>query len=345
NRNFYNGQRATSEATIQLTELGMMRGERLVALDFIPANYNPATKSLDVTLATNVDIRFVNADYIATSELKGKAYSPVFASAMASSVWNYQDTRISLMRYPVGYVIITPASFIPALQPFVDWKTREGYAVSVNTIESIGNSTTAIKTFMQNLWNSATTTNPAPSYLLIVGDVAQVVSNSGTTGSHPTDLNYVRLQGNDFMPEMYFGRFSATTPDEVTNQVNKTLLHEQYAMPDDSYLQDSVLIAGMDSYYAQTHGNGQINYATQNYFNTSHGIDAHTYLYPTSGSSLTAIRNDVSAGAAYVNYTAHGGVTDWSDPNFTISHINQLQNTNKYPVVVGNCCLTSKFDS
>jgi hypothetical protein len=53
---------------------------------------------------------------------EGKAYSPVFASTMAGSVWNYQDNRVSLMRYPVGYVIITPASFVPALQPFVDWK-------------------------------------------------------------------------------------------------------------------------------------------------------------------------------------------------------------------------------
>ncbi|MCB5267672.1 MAG: C25 family cysteine peptidase [Candidatus Cloacimonetes bacterium] len=344
NRDFYNGSRSTTENMIQISELGMMRGERLFALDFVPVNYNPATKSLDIVVSTQVDIRFVNADHVSSATLKARTRSVVFESALSSSIWNYPATRTTLLTYPIGYVIITPQSFIPALQPFIDWKTREGYNVNVTTIESIGNSTSSIKSFMQNLWNSATPQNPAPSYLLIVGDVAQVAANSGSTGSHPTDLNYVRLEGTDYMPEMYFGRFSATTPAEVTNQVNKTLQHEQYSMPDDSYLQEAVLIAGMDSYYAQTHGNGQINYATQNYFNAAHGINTHAYLYPNSGSNAANIRADVSAGAGYVNYTAHGGETNWSDPSFTIPHINALQNQNKYSFVVGNCCLTSKFD-
>lgn len=346
NRSFYNGNRSTALPAVIIEELGMLRGERLFALDFIPANYNPQTKSLDIVVSTDVEIIFSGADHAATSSLKAKTNSPAFNSALASTVWNYQDTRTSLMRYPIGYVIITPQNFIPALQPFVDWKTKEGYNVTVTTIESIGNVHNNIKNYMQGLWNSATPQNPAPSYLLIVGDVAQVVSGTSTTpGTHPTDLHYVRLQGTDYMPEMYFGRFSATTPAEVTNQVNKTLMHEMYAMPDDSYLAHTVLIAGVDSYWATTHGNGAINYATQRYFNAAHGITSHTYLYPASGSSATQIRADVSNGAGYVNYTAHGDVTNWSDPSFTISHINALQNQNKYSFVVGNCCLTSKFDA
>jgi hypothetical protein len=345
NRDFYNGNRATSEAVIQIQELGMLRGERLFAVDFVPVNYNPATRNLDVVLQTQVDISFVGADHLATAELKARTYSPAFDPALAASVWNHQPTRTSLLQYPIGYVIIMPANFQAAMQPFVDWKTREGFDVTVATIESIGNSTSQIKSYMQGLWDAATPQNPAPSYLLIVGDVAQVVSNSSqTTGSHPTDLHYLRLEGTDYMPEMYFGRFSATSTTQVTNQVNKTLMHQQYSMPDDTYLSKSVLIAGMDSYYASTHGNGQINYASENYFDAAHGITSNTYLYPQSGSNASNIVSNVSDGRGYVNYTAHGGTTDWSDPNFTINNINSLQNQNEYSFVVGNCCLTNKFD-
>ncbi len=346
NRDFYNGNRSTSEATIQLTELGMLRGERLFALDYVPMNYNPAEKSLDIVLTTQVDIDFVGADHRATRELKAKTLSPAFSSALASTVWNYEAPRTSLVRYPTGYVIISPSSFLTALQPFIDWKTREGYDVTVATIESIGNSTSQIKSYMQGLWNAATPESPAPSYLLIVGDVAQVATNASTISgaTHPTDLQYVRLQGNDYIPEMYFGRFSATSAAQVTNQVNKTLMHEQYTMPNDSYLGKTVLIAGHDSYWASTHGNGQINYATQNYFNAAHGITSNTYLYPASSSSASAIVADVSDGRSYVNYTAHGYTDEWSNPNFSISNINSLQNQNEYSYVVGNCCLTSKFD-
>lgn len=344
-RDFYNGNRSTTEATIHIEELGMMRGERLFSLDFVPMNYNPSTRSLDIVLTTQVEISFVGSDHLATSEIRAKTRSAAFDGVLASSVWNYERTRTSLMRYPTGYVIISPAAFLDAMQPFIDWKTIEGFDVTVATIESIGNSTNQIKNYMQGLWDSASAENPAPSYLLIVGDVAQVATGSSSTfGTHPTDLHYVRLQGTDYLPEMYFGRFSATTPAQVTNQVNKTLMHQQYSMPDDNYLSKTVLIAGVDSYWAPTHGNGQINYATQNYFNEAHGISSNSYLYPQSASSASAIVANVSDGRGYVNYTAHGGTTDWSDPSFTISNINSLQNENEYSFVVGNCCLTSKFD-
>ena len=48
-----------------------------------------------------------------------------------------------------------------------------------------------------------------------------------------------------------------------------------------------VLVAGVDASMAPTYGNGQINYATDNYFNISNGINTHTYLYGT-GSPITS---------------------------------------------------------
>ncbi|MCB5286232.1 MAG: C25 family cysteine peptidase [Candidatus Cloacimonetes bacterium] len=345
NRDFYNGEYASNESLIQISELGMMRGERLFALDFVPINYNPASKSLDVVLSTEIELSFVGADHAATAELKAKTYSPAFEGAFASTVWNHQATRSTVLRYPMGYLIILPANFNAAMQPFIDWKTREGFNVTVATIESIGNTTNQIKTYIQGLWNDATVQNPAPSYLLIVGDVAQVRSNTSTTfGSHPTDLHYVRLQGTDYMPEMFFGRFSATSVAQVTNQVNKTLMHEQYTMPNDDYLAKTVLIAGHDASWAPTHGNGQIAYATQNYFNIAHGITSNNYLYPTSQNSAAPIIANASEGRGYINYTAHGDVGEWYSPKFTIANVNSLQNLNEYSFVVGNCCLTSKFD-
>ncbi len=346
NRDFYNGRASTEETLIKIEELGMLRGERLFALDFAPVNYNPASKRLDVVLSTEVEISFIGSDQAASAELKAKTFSPAFEGAFSSTIWNHQATRSTLLRYPMGYVIVLPANFVAAMQPFVDWKTREGYDVTVATVESIGNTTTQIKTYMQGLWNNATVENPAPSYLLIVGDVAQVPAFSSTISgnTHPSDLQYVRLQGTDYMPEMYFGRFSATSVAQVTNQVNKTLMHEQYTMPNDDYLAKTVLIAGHDSYWAQTHGNGQIAYATENYFNTAHGINSNNYLYPASQSSASAIVSNVSEGRGYVNYTAHGYMDEWSNPKFSISNVNSLQNENQYSFVVGNCCLTSKFD-
>ena len=345
NREFYSSSAWTEDSPVSVTELGYMRGYRLFALDFVPVRYNPANSTVEVIYNAEIKVDFVGSDLIASQELMERTYSPAFASMLSGTILNPPDTRVSLNRYPMSYLIITPPNFVNAMQPFVNWKKQEGFNVIVATTTETGTTANAIKTYMQNLWNAATTENPAPSYLLIVGDVAQVPSNNGTTGSHVTDLPYVRLQGTDFVPEMYFGRFSATTEAEVTNQVNKTLMHEMYTMPSDAYLSQVVMIAGADASWAPTHANGQINYGTNNYFNTAHGITSNTYLYPASQSSDAAIVANVSEGRGYVNYTAHGSETSWADPTFTIANINSLQNVNESSVVVGNCCLTSAFNT
>ncbi len=344
-REFYNGPAWTDYSSLSVTDLGYMRGERLFALDFVPVRYNPGSGQIEVIHSAEVRVDFIGGDPAATQDLRDRYYSPAFASDLSALVLNPQSERTSLNRYPMGYLIITPESYVAALQPFVEWKSREGFNVTVATTAQTGSTASAIKAYIQNIWNTATTANPAPTYLLIVGDVAQVPSNSGTTGSHITDLTYVRLQGTDFLPEMYFGRFSAITAAEVTNQVNKTLMHEQYTMPSDAYLGETVLIAGVDSNFGNSHANGQVNYGINNYFNTAHGINSHNYMYPASGSSESAILGNINAGVGYVNYTAHGNETTWADPSMSISNINAMTNTNKYPVVIGNCCLTNAFNT
>lgn len=356
NREFYNGAKYTTEPSVRIEEIGMMRGTRLVAVDYVPVQYNPASGQLEVITSAVVEIEFRGADWAATQQMYEKYYSSAFEPMLAQSVLNYEPSRISLDRYPLGYIIIAPSSYFATLQPFVDWKIKQGYNVNLVSTTETGTTTTAIKAYLQNIWNNATTTNPAPSYLLLVGDTPQIPAWTGSTsGGHVTDLNYVRLQGTDYVPEMYFGRFSATTVAQVQAYVDKTLQYAMYTMPDPSYLSHTVLIAGVDSYYASSHGNGQINYGKNNYFGESsapnwvpygpYNIRNHMYYYPASGSADAQILADMSAGAGYVNYTAHGSETTWSDPTVTIGNINAMTNTNKYFVAVGNCCLTNAFNT
>jgi hypothetical protein len=354
NNSFYNGSEWSNESSVKVEEIGMMRGVRLVALDFTPVQYKPSTGELEVITSATVQITYSNADWAATDELYERYYSPVFEPVFAQTLFNYENSRISLDRYPLGMIIIAPQNYVSTLQPFIDWKKQQGYNVTMATTDITGTTTTAIKAYLQNIWNNATISNPAPSYLLLVGDTAQIPAWTGTTNTaHVTDLNYVRLQGTDFVPEMYFGRFSASTLTHVQTYVDKSLQYEMYTMPDPSYLSHTVLIAGVDANFGPTHANGQINYGMTNYFGSStapnwpaygpYQIRNHMYLYPGSGSSDATILADMSAGTGFVNYTAHGSQTSWADPTVTIANINAMTNANKYFVSIGNCCLTNSF--
>ena len=342
------------ETDIVTTELlGKMRGQQLARLSVAPFQYNPTTNELKVITKLEVKITFNNIDLEGHKTNQQKYYSTEFNHLFKTCI-NYipSQQKDVITTYPVKYVIIADPAFQAAIQPLVDWKTRKGFMVVQGYTNDplVGNTTTSIHAFIKNMYDNATPSDPAPTYLLIVGDDGQVPSFDN--GSHLSDMYYCKFDGGgDFYPEMYYGRFSATIPEQVQVQVQKTLTHEQYTFTDPSFLDEVVLVAGVDASMAPTYGNGQINYGTDNYFNAAHGLTIHNYLYG-SGTPITsdmpqasaAIIADVSAGVGFANYSAHCGSSGWSDPSFETSDISGLQNFDQYGVMIGNCCQSNKFD-
>lgn len=344
----YSSNKYSTTDFVNVEIIGTMRGIRLARLNISPIQYNPVTQKIKVINDIEFEITFPGANYISTQVMRENTYSPYFESMYSSTLLNYKtlSTKDTLTKYPVKYVIVADPMFQTALQPFVAWKTKKGFTVveAYTNNASVGSTTTSIKSYLQGLYNAATPGNPAPTFVLFVGDVAQVPAFVGSTdNSHVTDLNYCEYTG-DFIPEIYYGRFSATSVAELQPQIDKTLEYEQYLMPDPSFLDKCIMIAGQDPTYGPLHGDGQINYGTSTYFNPAHDLTSFTYLYAVSASSSAAIIQKVSEGVGYANYTAHGGSSGWSDPAFDVSDIAGLQNNHKFPLMVGNCCLTNKFE-
>ena len=355
NKEYYNHNGFSSEDIVKTKLLGKMRGQRLARLSVAPFEYDPSNNTLKVITKLEVKISFKNIDIEAHRINKQKYFSPEF-NHLFKSCLNYMplQTKDVITTYPIKYVIISAPEFQEAIQPLVDWKTRKGFDVVEGYTNNplVGNTTTSIHAYLKDMYDNASANNPAPTYLLIVGDDDQVPSFSGNSDTHLSDMYYCEFDGGgDFYPEMYYGRFSATNVSQVESQVDKTLTHEQYTFADPLFLDEVLLVAGVDASMAPTYGNGQINYATDYYLNEAHELVAHTFLYG-SGSPITsdqsiasdAIISDVSEGVGFANYTAHCGSSGWSDPSFENSDINNLQNEGKYGVMIGNCCQSNKFD-
>ena len=100
-----------------------------------------------------------------------------------------------------------------------------GYEVHVAEVSDIGNSTTAIKNYIQSSyvnWN-----NP-PEYVVLVGDTDGSFSIpyfSTTWGA--SDYDYTLLEGDDLFPEMFIGRISANGSSDLDNIINKTIAYEK----------------------------------------------------------------------------------------------------------------------
>ncbi|MCP4291330.1 MAG: T9SS type A sorting domain-containing protein [bacterium] len=329
----------------QVVYQGRLRAMDIGRLEISPVAYFPLTGELEIIESLDVSINFEGTDSGLARDLMANTYSPFFEHLYAGMAGSrgFQDDYPDRVADKVTYVIVTPPMFVGQMSDFVEWKTERGFKVitAVTGTPEVGSTTSEIQSYLHGLYNDATVENPAPSFILFVGDVAQMPTF--TEAGDATDRPYCAVDG-DLVPDMYYGRFSATNPSELQAQLDKTMMYDQFTMPDPSYLGNVVMIAGVDSGYAPSHGNGQINYGTEHYFNASHGINSNTYLYPESGSSSGLIIGNASDGVGYINYTAHGSQTAWADPSFTQSNINSLTNDGKYFLAVGNCCLTSTYD-
>lgn len=326
---------------------GVMRSVRLALISVAPIEYDPINNRIRVYSKLTIRVNFINPDWAQTEQAWRVGYSPYFEPAF-HRVLNYSGqmaaVKDDLVKYPVKYVIISDRMFEAQLQPFIEWKTQKGFEVITAYTDVIGTANTAIKAYIQNLYNAGTPSDPPPSFVLLVGDAQQIAPFTGSAGSHITDLRFCEFTG-DIFPEIYYGRFSAQNTAQLQPQIDKTLEYERYEMPDPSYLQYVTLVSGVDGTYAPTHGNGQINYGTNLYFNAAHGITPHVWLYPASDASgaPAAIIETINDGVGLYNYTAHCSHEGHADPSFTTSDIPGLTNYHQYLLGIGNCCLSNTF--
>lgn len=360
--------------------VGVARDRNLAEVVFSPVKYNPVTNQFLVYTEVEVVLTYHNADIAATMEMKELHHSSAFGNDL--SLINALESDLKLKSHnskiataaPIRYLIVANSMFRGKFEEFVNWKRRTGYIVDVVYTDdaAVGSTQTSIKNYIKSQYTNATTEKPAPTYLLIIGDVEQVPAKTCSYNGdrHVSDLDYA-CWTDDNIPDCYYGRFSAQTVSQLTAQIEKTLLYERYEFPDPSFLDKALLVAGQDNgsswdkgyshadpamdYAAKFYVNGDsksvlgqngfYKYATVFEYKNNTSINMNAANVTVKANSLeTEIRNKYSEGAGWINYSAHGNADRWHYPQFTVSQVTSMTNSKKCGVMVGNCCLTGKFD-
>lgn len=351
-------------AELALVEpVGIARDRNLARLQISPVRYNPIQGSLIVCRQAVITVRYNGADSTASVQMFERYHSPAFSMGATLNSLYPKSVRTAP---PVRYLIVAHSSFRGQLDDFIAWKRRKGFLTDiVYTDDSVVGSNLTVSPYLHSLYDNATASNPAPTYVLIVGDHEQIPAFTGTTStSHITDLPYMTWTSGDHIPDCYYGRFSAQNASQLTPQIEKTLMYEQYTFNDPSFLDRAVMVAGVDGGssgdYGYTHADPAMDYSVTNYINGSHGFSNvyyfknNTSIVPTAagvtiGSSASSnsatVRNYYNQGAGWINYSAHGSATSWGTPNFSTTHVASMTNSQKFGIMIGNCCLTNKFEN
>ncbi len=356
----YSSDQFIGEKLATITKDGVMRGVGVAQITINPIKYNPVQNKIQVYNNLKVKVNYNSSNPFLAKEIKSKSYSPFFKDAYKSLI-NYKasDTR-SIISYPVTYLIVANDKLEgnEDLERFISWKTEKGFKVLTHYVDG-ATEVDDIKTWIEEQYEN---TEPKPSFVLVVGDMngeyTVKTRLSNIASSKASDLSYGvvgTVSDNNHVPSMYVGRFSVRSLTDLKAQVDKTIWYEKEMFTtgaDISYLENCMVVAGDDAGHQASHGNPHVRYAMAHYFNNE------DYVYPKydevpvltgipyldgAPNQDAEIVQHVADGVAYYNYTAHGNVTLFADPQFTISNINSLGNEGKYGFIIGNCCLTGTF--
>jgi hypothetical protein len=270
-----------------------------------------------------------------------------FHQLWESVILNSREILDPIIPIPGAYLLIAPDNTIPLLEPLVQWKHRSGHPVRVAGLNETGTSTTSIRDYIANAYQ---TWNPPPEYVILVGDVVGNYSVptfyiQGTSAMDCTDLPYTLIEGDDYFPEILIGRLSVSSANEISVVVNKILSYEM-----DPYLSGSnwfergLVIANNISnppYFVMS--SSRLTKLWVRDMALDYGYsEVDTIFYPGQ-SSPQLIINSIDSGVSFVNYRGYGHYEGWMGPDFLVPQVNDLNNVHMLPVVTSIVCGGGNF--
>ena len=236
----------------------ILRGHRIVAVSLFPVQFNPVTKKIRAYSKIEVRLKYNRPAQI--GEIDERLESATFEEICRALILNYQyrpntqlaaakGTQISLdAETGAEYLIITNDTFFQQVQPLADWKEKKGLLTKIVRTSDIKTGTVTADDIAAYIKNAYDTWNPAPSYVLLVGDSDFLPTHykcPHPSLSHggfdiPSDLYYATVDGDDYFPDILVGRLSVDTPAQTTTIVNKILGYERSNIPTDPLFFSSV---------------------------------------------------------------------------------------------------------
>ncbi|MCK4902602.1 MAG: hypothetical protein KAS76_04520, partial [Thermoplasmatales archaeon] len=357
----------------ELTYSGKIRDISFVKVELYPIQFNPKQEIATIYDEITIELSWNEGQVV---DVESDFYNAPFSKFYGNVFQNWEGfldhTEIAQpLNGPkedgCDYLIITHPNFYTEIVELANWKHSKGLITQVVDTDTIGSSSSAIKNYIQNAYD---TWDPRPSYLLLVGDAEFV-----PTSASGTDLYYATVDGSDYFPDLFHGRLPADTSQEAELIVDKIITYEQNPPSSSSFYENFAVAA----YFQDDEPNG---YETRRFVRTSEEVRDYllilgytgeriyvtaSYINPTNynngfygnGEPLPPellrptfawdgdaddIINAIENGIFILNHRDHGFEDGWGDPYFDTGHVSGLTNGDLLPVVFSLNCLTGRFD-
>ena len=345
----YTQNRFFPDFQVQLDKPYILRDFRGQNILVYPFAYNPITKTLRVYTQLTLEM-YQTGEKGSNPKLSRKSsqrgMTPEADALYQQRFINYRERAVKYNFVPDEgeMLVVCPTEFLEAMQPFVAWKNESGRPTTLVNLSDIGgNNTDQIKSFILSHYNNP---NENLCYVLLVGDYDQLTPRTMSDGA--SDIWFGQLEGNDYYPEVFVGRFSAQNVAHVQNQVAKVIYYERDIAADADWLGKGIGIGSTEG-EGTGHNGGEsdcqhIDYIRDTLMHYTYTEVSQHYHGVGAGTNSSMLSQNFNEGAGICNYCNHGSTTGWYVGSFNNYHVNALTNDYKWPFIWSTACLNGKFD-
>ena len=354
-KDFYLRDQKYPSELVTVSKPMKLRDITVVMVEIAAMQYNGAKRTLTVTPDVEVELTFSRPFVRATKVLKQpttirkiektpeQSKTPEILNRELQiadrlrSDWLIFDRDWIHDHFPKlkwHYLILVPDAYAEEIEPLVAWRRSQGLVVKVTKLSAIGAAPTALQ--IRNYIKSAYADHSV-EYVLLVGDTNTMpaYSFSNAVGSTVSDYYYALVSGDDLLPDLAIGRFSARTEAEVTHIVAKTVNYEK--TPAAGAWKSRALCLSDSGYFEVT---SNYNYGRL----VAHGFTVDK-LYASLGNATVAnVAAAINNGRLLVSYRGHGAENLWWTSGFSNANVNALANGMLLPVIISPTCLTGCYD-
>lgn len=322
----------------------VLRDIRGMTVRICPFRYFPKTQVLrhftELEVAVAWDSAVVASQALMRMAPAGNAVGG-FASIYAERFINYSQSVSSTLRYspvpeaPARMLVIAADHLVDAMDPFVTWKNQRGIATQIVALSAVGSCAADIKDYVRTCYE-----NEGLTYLLLVGDAEDVPSFVTEVDGELCcfDPDYSTVAGEDDYPDLFVGRFSGSSADQISVMVTRSIAYERDAAA-------GVTAWGRAVGIASAEGSGPSDSEHMDSVRTlllTNGYLSVDQLYDPDVTP-EQVAEVIHAGRGLMNYVGHGDYSEWVTSAFLNEDVNALTNTLYWPVIFDVACLNGHF--
>ncbi len=319
----------------------IMRNTRGAVVAVNALQWNPATETLRVWSNVKVSVRTVGTtteNVLTEQALATHSDNAAWETMYGRRYVNYPPHRMyDPLDHEGPMLIICNDAWMSNIQPLADHKNSIGISTEVVRISDIGNSPSAISSFINSRYASGDL-----CYVLLVGDAAHISSYTAADNGL-ADAVYSKQTADDY-PDIFVARISAESAADVDTQVERVISYEN-----DAWTQRSDYWRGLG--VSSTQGPGdEGEYDDEHVGYIMDDLEAygftHTNVISDDGGTVAQGVAEINDGLGAIAFCGHGHTTGWaSGAPLTNADVNGLTNTEMLPWIVSVACLCGEFNA